>query len=189
MIKLTLDTSCFDKQSEKLINELNNLQEEGLIEIWHETYVEIEKEDWISTNKTAVMNQLHSVSKSKHDAFPVPANIMGDLEKLQEYIERQQGYTCEELHKIHSEIDRIVYPEIVYTNQEEYYDKHLVNKYLDNKMLALHIVRKRDIFVTKDKVLFREDEKYKKIEKKFSTKVRLFNQDFIRELKELIRRD
>lgn len=181
MIKLTLDTSCFDKESESLFNELAKLQDDGLIDAWHELYTEIEKDRWISHDKERIMKLFYSFSKFKSDACTVPMEIAEDPQKSFEYVEKQRGYTTKELHEIHKKIDQIVYP-------EGFHGEKIVNKYVDNKILALHIVRGRDIFVTKDAVLFKKDKKYKLIEKEFpSIKIRLLNNEFIRELEEIVK--
>lgn len=180
MIKLTLDTSCFDKKSIPLLYELAKFQKNGLVDVRHEPYSESEKERWVNPDKEKIIALFHEFSKFKSDACSIPINIIDNPKKSYVFVEKQRGYTFKKSHEIHTKIDQLTYP-------EGFLGRKNINKYIDNKILALHIVRGRDMFLTKDKMLFRKDQKYKLIEKEFpNIKIRLLNEESVRELKELV---
>ena len=175
MIDITFDTSCYDKESKKLFDELRNLQKQGKIKMWHEGYSEIETERWISPNNSDVKELFRTHSDRKIEAFHIPVSIAEDMPKVSKYFDEQLGYTSKELNDAHTIIDDILHP-------EGFGGKTAINKYLDGKILAKHIVRKRNYFVTKDKGFIKNDRK-EKLEKQFpGLKIRLLNKDLIEEL-------
>jgi len=175
MINLTLDTSCFEKNSVELIKELKTLENRG-IKVWHELYSEIETDRWINKGKDEIKELFHSHSNVKLDSSFIPSDIQEPQEILK-FLEQKQGYTLDELHKVHVKIDRILH-------SEGFHGKNIRNKYIDGKLLAKHIVRKRDIFVTKDYGFIKNNKK-EKLEREFpNIKIRILDVDFIKELKE-----
>jgi len=176
MINLTLDTSCFDKKSAKHIEELKNLEKMGIIKIWHELYSEIETDRWNSMDKDKIKDLFHTHSNVKLDSSFIPSHLEEPQEVLN-YLEQKQGYKLEDLHNVHVKIDMILHP-------EGFHGKKSINKYIDGKLLAKHIVRKRDIFVTKDYGFIKNGKK-EKLEKEFpNIKIRILDDDFVKELKD-----
>lgn len=180
MIHITLDTSCFDRNSIKLVEELKNLENLSLVKVWREGYSDIETERWISPDKLIIEELTYTSTDVKSDAHFMPLEIAEDPIKSFEYLERQQGYTLKELNEVHIKIDKIIHP-------EGFHGKKAINKYIDGKILAKHIVRKRNIFVTKDKRGFINNGKKEKLEEEFpGLKVRILNENLIKELKQLL---
>ncbi|MBI5398983.1 hypothetical protein HZB03_05965, partial [Candidatus Woesearchaeota archaeon] len=109
MIKITLDTSCYDKKSGILLEELAKLQKDGLVELWHEIYSKSETDNWVSPYKERIMDLFYTFSKFKNDACAIPMKISNDSEKSHKYIEEKRGYTSCDLHRVHTKIDKMTY--------------------------------------------------------------------------------
>lgn len=185
MIKITLDTCCFDKHSLILIGELINLKNHGVIELYCDGLSKIEIDRWLYSEeltleeKIKIRDLLNENFKIKGNASFVPIDVAEDPLKSLQHFSQQQGYTIEELHNTHIKIDLILHP-------EGFDGKSGRNKYVDGKILAKHIMEKRDFFVTKDKGFFKNGRK-EKLEKAFpNIKIRILNEELIDELKHQI---
>lgn len=175
MINITFDTSCYEKESKKLFDKLKNLQQNGKIKMWHEGYSEIETERWVNPNNSEVKELFKTHSDRKIEALFMPLDIAEDSLKTLKYFDEKLGYTLKESNEVHTIIDKILHP-------EGFYGKTAINKYIDGKILAKHIVRKRSYFVTKDKGFVKNCKK-EKLEKQFpGLKIRILNEDLIDEL-------
>lgn len=177
MINITFDTSCYEKKSFELFEKLKKLQDESLIKMWHEGLSVIETDRWTSVDKDKIMSLFHTHSDVKSNAYFVPIELADNPEISLKYAEKQLGYRVKELGEIHSKIDSIKHP-------EGFGGKTGLNKYIDGKLLALHIVRGRDFFVTKDERGFIKYGKQEKLEKAFlNLKIRILDEEFVTELK------
>lgn len=178
MISVTLDNSCFDKTSFPLIKELIKLKRNNLIGLWIEGLTRLELERWKGFEDLGVKDLLDIDINLKYEAFHMPLEVAEDPIKLIQYSEQQAGYKLKDLNEIHISIDRIIH-------SEGFGGKKDINKYVDGKILAKHIIRNRTFFVTKDKSAFINNGKREKLEEKFpGLKIRFLNEEFIDELKQ-----
>lgn len=174
---ITLDTSCMDKSSLRLLHKLKNLEKQDIIDIQHNVYAEIETNRWISDDKSKVQKTVNEVSKAILTAASIPLEAQKNSEKTVEYLEKHRGYSVNQLIKIESRVLNVLFPQGFHKND-------IKSDYIDIRMLSEHIAGKRDIFVTKNKKHFITGGRKEKLEQEFpGLKIRFLNEELIEELK------
>ena len=177
MFKITLDTCCLDSNNLELA-ELKKLKDEGHIELWIELESEYEKQ------------QLKNISKKLNDISWINRNVnkppyayeIPDGKNLDDVI----GWTNDEFSEIIKKIREIHSPEFTkLANFKNLKINKKMNKWTDWKILAFHVLNKRDYFVTIDEKGFIKDGRKEKFESTFNIQIRKLDDKFISELKSL----
>jgi len=180
MITITLDTSCLDLRYPEL-HELKELKDKSQIELWMELDTEYEKEQWENIGiKNEVLLWMYSNVRCEKYAYEIPEGRT---------LEDVEPFGLSEFEEIYKKVRAIHSPEFKRLKRLEFLktSKKRINKHIDWTILTLHILRKRDFFVTKDSKGFINNGKKEKFETEFGIQIRKLDQKFIDELKEKTR--
>jgi len=174
-ISITLDTSCLHPDYPEL-EILASLEREGKVILFTEIVTELETLNWPDEEKKKKIIRWMQLYAKQHIS---PIHTAEELSlALEKY--------CD----IHDKVVAIHSPEYrSYKNLHKLPSKKYLSKRNDWKICTYHILSNRDFFVTKNKNDFigKKDEKKKeKFEKKFNTKIRFLDENFIKELKEIV---
>jgi len=179
IIELTLDTCCYSKKTESLVRDLKELEKQGLIHLYYERWSKTEMDNWKGPAKPSIIHLMNVTSKCKNDACAIPAEIEGDINKKWEHLEKIRGFSSKEKKEIFTKVNKII-------NPAGLDGKKMLNKYGDARILAYHILRNRDIFVTLDEIAFFHNGKNRILEEEFPRlKIRMLNNELINEIKEM----
>ncbi len=166
MITITLETSCLHLEYPEL-HELKKLKDEGHVELWIEPETEWEKMQWENTvERKKTLRWMRSNLKWVYvykDHQLNPSEFQKTLEKVV---------------AIHSPKSK---------GQEKTKNpKKAINKLFDCQILTIHILLRRDFFVTRDFKGSINNCKKERFESEFGIQVRKLDQAFINELKGII---
>lgn len=163
MITLTLDTSCFNKRDENFLIELHNLEKSNLIEKYHEPLAYIETRGGnVGFHEYPNEKLLRIYSKYSSNVTTGPNNLEND-----------------DRAKLFDKLAKILFPEGISGKKRR-------SHFNDLQILASHIMKRRDFFITQNSNDFMTKGKKEKLEKKISgLKIRLMDDQLIKELKML----
>lgn len=178
MISITLETSCLDFDKPEL-GELELLAKNKKVELWVEEVSKQEKEKWENKKKDKILQWIDNNTK---------INPITHMEIRTEIDFKNCIKHCIDFSKIYIKVagihsqehkDQKKFRKLKFNNEE--------NLRADWYICTMHILKGRDYFVTLDKKGFIGYDKQEKFEKTFDTKFRLLDNNFINELKELVK--
>ncbi len=172
MITLTLDTSCFEAGCKDL-EQLMKMCEEGKVDlqISQETEMEIVR---------STIKKLREYGEYLRLVDTLREDDVSDMTVF-------NNIAKEALKILSGEIDPKVAQRVVSSPEEwmKYGNKHR-NDCIDVDIFALHVLSGANFFVTRDAKGFIGGGRKEKFEKKFNTKIRLLDINFIEELRLLL---
>ena len=163
-----------------LLNELSQLVTKNKIEIWVQKSSFEELERWETKKlKNQMIDWIKKYANIDTNSYTIQPKDDETVETLLNKI-KERANKSEQIKKIHSPKNRYPAP------FENLNDSKKLRIRGDVDAFEKHIFNNRDYFVTLDLKDFIKNNRREEFEKKFGTKIRLLNQDFINELKKEI---
>jgi len=173
MIKIGIDNSCIQIKFLPLLKKLKGFSNQKLIRVDTVSKTRRELRNWGKSHDDEIIQLIHSFVNDViwggfiHDGLTQEEEIA--------VLDNYRGFTSKQRDAIQEELKKILLPYGFIT-------KKPMNEAIDTIILAEHIARSADFFISNDNVYF-VNNNVSKIEEKFpNIKIRRFDEDFISEL-------